>query len=408
MSCPRRTGHCSKIRKLPFRLDATAPILVGVEAGAHDQPTAPEARWQLEHRRALARRTRSAAWVLGGCWCAFVALDLLTLAPEVRGNIVSIEVALGLLVVPALALLARRPALPGMPATVAVLLAVTGLGIEAKMGAIAAAGSVLRYDGLLLYVLGVYTLSGLSWRAAAATGVVLGAGWVALVSACALEREVMTSIYMACANVIGITSTWLTEQLQRESLARRVMVERERERVQRLADELEEQSLRDPLTGLRNRRGLAQHGESLWASARRSGRVSLVAMVDVDHFKAYNDQHGHPAGDRVLQQVACALSSVAHGRQAEAFRYGGEEFTVLFVVDSTEEIGELSRQMHAAVAALGIRHPSSHTRDTLTVSVGLAAGAPTESLQQAMARADALLYEAKHSGRARTAFAQVF
>jgi diguanylate cyclase (GGDEF)-like protein len=275
------------------------------------------------------------------------------------------------------------------------------------MGAIAAGGGMLRYDGLLLYVLGVHVLSGLTWRAALAMGAVIGAGWVLLVSSCALEREVMTTIYLVCANIVGLTRSRLTERLHRASFLRRVMVEQERQRVQILADALAVESLHDELTGLSNRRLLAQHGELLWEAARQGGRLVLVAMVDVDHFKAYNDRLGHPAGDQVLRQVGCALQSVASGDARQAFRYGGEEFTVLWAVDDPSEAAVLGRCLHAAVAALAIPHPSSSTT-MLTVSVGLMAGSAAQaSLSEALEQADSLLYEAKRAGRSRTQFGGV-
>ena len=270
-----------------------------------------EDRWQWEYRHALAKRTGSAAWVLGGCWCLFVVMDLLTLAPEVRTSIVTIEIALGLVIVPGLVWMSQHPLWKAMPYIVSSILAIVGLGIEAKMYAVTSAGGMLRYDGLLLYVLGVYALAGLSWRGALATGGMIGVGWAVLVSSCALEREVMTSVYMLCANIIGVSGTRITERLHRETFLRRVMVEQERQRVQHLADVLAIQSRRDALTGLFNRRALAVMGERLWAEARDTGRTLLVAMVDVDHFKSYNDRLGHAAGDEVLRKVAGALESVA-------------------------------------------------------------------------------------------------
>jgi diguanylate cyclase (GGDEF)-like protein len=160
-------------------------------------------------------------------------------------------------------------------------------------------------------------------------------------------------------------------------------------------------SRQDPLTGLANRRAL---DEILGAmEIGRSGRVHMaVLMIDVDHFKFYNDSLGHQEGDVCLRRISGIIRSELRERGDMAFRFGGEEFLVLLNgldLPAAIAIGERVRQ---AVEDAAIPHPAEPTgRGVVTVSVGAAAMVTADGLNAAglVAAADAALYKAKSNGR---------
>lgn len=169
----------------------------------------------------------------------------------------------------------------------------------------------------------------------------------------------------------------------------------------------------DPLTGIANRRALDEHLRVEWQRAWRHWRPLALLMIDIDHFKAYNDHYGHLAGDRCLQRVADAIVG-SLGRAGDlAARYGGEEFAVLLPETHLTDAGVLAEKIGAAVRDLVIPHASSAVAECVTVSIGVAGAMPEDSgryvrIKPAAAighdmfeRADAALYAAKGAGRNR-------
>ena len=155
----------------------------------------------------------------------------------------------------------------------------------------------------------------------------------------------------------------------------------------------------DPLTGLLNRAAFEERALAELARASRTGRSLAVAMLDVDHFKSFNDRFGHLAGDAALTAVARALARTVRGIDA-AGRYGGEEFIVLLVEADAKAALQAAERIRAAVASLGPpRIPLG-----VTVSAGIAihrGDFERTSLESLVARADAALYAAKRAGRDR-------
>jgi diguanylate cyclase (GGDEF)-like protein len=158
---------------------------------------------------------------------------------------------------------------------------------------------------------------------------------------------------------------------------------REVERRRSAEEDLRELSERDPLTGLLNRRAWDM---ALAASVRRRREPLYVAMIDLDHFKAYNDRYGHPAGDALLRRAAVAWRGALRTADVLA-RYGGEEFAILLAGCETDEALEIVERVRLA------------TTGDQTASIGLARWDGRESAGGLMARADAALYVAKRSGR---------
>jgi len=167
------------------------------------------------------------------------------------------------------------------------------------------------------------------------------------------------------------------------------------------------QALHDGLTGLLNRRGLDIHADRSWRHARRQNTSVAVAVFDIDWFKDYNDELGHPAGDACLSRVGACLLQYTRRPLDSAARLGGEEFAVVWEDVDGQAAMTLAERVRAAVESLAIRHPSPHA-DHVTVSGGVIAVSPSSglSLNRAILAADAALYEAKRKGRNRVELAR--
>lgn len=168
----------------------------------------------------------------------------------------------------------------------------------------------------------------------------------------------------------------------------------------RLRETLREQSIRDALTGLFNRRYLQEALERDIARAAREAQPLAVFMLDVDHFKRFNDLHGHDAGDAVLRTLGRTLQQVCRSVDL-ACRFGGEEFTVLLAGTGRDGAEQWAERLLQRVRALEPKH-NARSLGGITVSLGLAVfpehGDDVETLLQA---ADLALYEAKRAGRDR-------
>lgn len=166
--------------------------------------------------------------------------------------------------------------------------------------------------------------------------------------------------------------------------------------------QLTELSVTDALTGLTNRRGFDAALDAEWRRARRQGQPLALLMIDVDHFKSYNDQLGHPAGDACLQAVAQALRGCAQRSGDLAARYGGEEF-VIIASNHPEAARDLADKVRRAVEAMDLPHPGG-VAGRVTVSVGVASlwpGRDPATAADLLQRADAALFRAKAGGRNR-------
>ncbi len=162
---------------------------------------------------------------------------------------------------------------------------------------------------------------------------------------------------------------------------------------------------RDALTGLPNRRALSEDLEILEARVSRYGHRYCMAVLDVDHFKSYNDSYGHQAGDEILQTVAAELTALLRSGDS-IYRYGGEEFLCIFTEQSIETGRQAIERMRSGIESLAIPHPGN-PHGVLTFSGGIAILDPDRrtSASEVLKEADEALYRAKRLGRNRVELA---
>jgi diguanylate cyclase (GGDEF)-like protein len=156
----------------------------------------------------------------------------------------------------------------------------------------------------------------------------------------------------------------------------------------------------DPLTALYNRRAFLELATPTWNGAVQENRPLSIVVMDVDHFKRINDQHGHAVGDRTLVEAATLLSGLCRKTDIVA-RWGGEEFVVLCPEMDATEASRFAERIRQAVLAMRVRTAAGPIG--LTASFGVAQRAQHTDLQDLISAADGRLYEAKNQGRNRIA-----
>jgi diguanylate cyclase (GGDEF)-like protein len=173
-------------------------------------------------------------------------------------------------------------------------------------------------------------------------------------------------------------------------------------------EELVKLATRDPLTGLLNRRAFMEAATAVLARrGRRQGGAVAVMMLDVDHFKSFNDRYGHAVGDQVLQRVAQQLAGALRLPDVVA-RYGGEEFCVLAEVEDIRIAMDLAERVRRAVATQAGAGLRDGATVSVTISIGVAVCPPqADDVSTLLNAADTALYEAKRAGRNRVVLAEV-
>ena len=166
-----------------------------------------------------------------------------------------------------------------------------------------------------------------------------------------------------------------------------------------LADKMKLVAVRDVLTGLLNRRGFIEAGDSLFALARRSDKPLSVIVTDIDHFKDINDEHGHETGDRALVHFAQLLRSDRR-REDVVARVGGEEFAILLPGTGVQDAIDIADILCKQLAASEIRTEKAPVRMSASFGVAVISRNDNE-MADVLSRADAALYRSKRAGRNR-------
>jgi len=177
------------------------------------------------------------------------------------------------------------------------------------------------------------------------------------------------------------------------------------EELQRDLENVRREALTDGLTGLANRKAFDNELVRIEEEARQNGTTFALLMVDIDHFKSFNDNYGHQIGDQVLRLVARTLTDGVKGRDIAA-RYGGEEFILILPdtpLNAAVIVGNALRKVVATKDV--INRNSGEKLGRITMSVGVAEYNPGEPVSELIERADAALYTAKHNGRNQVAAA---
>lgn len=171
--------------------------------------------------------------------------------------------------------------------------------------------------------------------------------------------------------------------------------------LKRQSDILRNMAFLDGLLGLFNRRYFDQQLQTEWARAHRSGAPLSVIILDVDHFKRFNDTYGHLAGDDCLLKVAASLRASLRRPGDVVARYGGEEFACILAETDLEQAMYLAQTQVQNVRQLSLPHQGSDVADIVTISAGVCCHLPGSggSIAGLVSKADALLYRAKRNGR---------
>lgn len=208
---------------------------------------------------------------------------------------------------------------------------------------------------------------------------------------------------LTTTTLLSLIANWMLERDERREY---LVGLREKLRAQNLMvanEALSAISMLDPLTGLANRRRLEQFVDTLVGSGRDATKPIVFMMLDIDHFKRFNDHYGHQAGDNCLKMVAETLEQNLHTGSDLAVRLGGEEFLAVLPESTLFDGVQVAERIRAGVERHGIEHANSPTAPVVTVSIGVAVVKPDGrlSFSEATMAADEALYAAKQQGRNR-------
>jgi diguanylate cyclase (GGDEF)-like protein len=272
-----------------------------------------------------------------------------------------------------------------------VLLPLRGALIGLTVAGVAARGQLEALMLLPVLMIGPFLVFGLRFRAAVVTVTLTFAAYAiaAVYFGMPLPLLLRSCILLL---VVGAACSVVARTLEHSARARFLETHAMAELAQH-----------DALTGVKNRRVFDEHLEQLWQRAIGEDRGIAVLLIDVDHFKAYNDLYGHQAGDRTLRRVAQILQTFVTRPQDLFARYGGEEFAALLYDMDGVAAENLATHMRRAIAAMGLEHRDSRLGQIVTVSIGVAIvePSPARRARGALQLADEALYQAKTCGRNR-------
>jgi diguanylate cyclase (GGDEF)-like protein len=272
-----------------------------------------------------------------------------------------------------------------------ILIPVRNSIIAVQLVRVAAHGQLDVVMLLPLILLGPFYFMGLRYRTALLIVSLTGASMLA--AAVAFHLPPTIAFHSGAFALIAIVAFAVAAQ-QIEKRSRRAFLE------SRLVAELAQH---DALTWTKNRRVFDEYLPRLWRQAAEDGRALALLLIDVDHFKPYNDRYGHQAGDAVLRKVAHTLQACVRRPLDLVARYGGEEFVAILYDTDGGRVAGAAEHIRKSIEALAIEHRGSRSGAVLTVSIGVAVVAPEASRAPsgALQLADEALYRAKSKGRNR-------
>jgi diguanylate cyclase (GGDEF)-like protein len=254
-------------------------------------------------------------------------------------------------------------------------------------------GRFEQFAAFPVVLIAVFFFTGLKFREALLTVMLLLITFSIASFAAGLAPAVLLKcmVILVITGIVGSVVYWDVERTYRENFIERALIG--------------ELLARDSLTGLMNRRTFDEHLLRVWQQALRDECSIAVCMIDVDHFKQYNDAFGHQAGDMALRAVARVIRAFARRPLDVAARYGGEEFAMIFYDLAPDDVRAIADRLIKAVRAERIdpHEASAKPELNLTISIGVGLISPTvaRTPQGAVQLADEALYEAKHAGRNR-------
>ena len=330
-------------------------------------------------------------WIGIATYGAFIAIDLLTVPLHASRWTAAIRLFLIVPVLVAALLVSHRPARrPWLTPAVFMAAVVTGCGTVGIVVLTLALGAPVPYEGTLFLPIVIHLLVGLPWRWALVANLVPLGMFLVLVPMVQPDPLVQTYqlSFMVLANIIGACGGYAMEHRARTTFL--------------TAGMLSELAERDGLTGIHNRRSFNEHLQRVWQQAARDGTCVALALIDVDHFKQFNDRHGHADGDAALRGVARAVAGHAKRPLDLASRYGGEEFALVWYQPEAGRLGAMADALRRDIAQLELQGAEGPT-GTITASVGVALLRPRNAPRHTdlLRAADIALYQAKHGGRDR-------
>lgn len=334
-----------------------------------------------------------------GIWLIFIALDLTRLddlAASARRDL-ALELAIGLrlatlaVIVRLVWIVRRNPPAQSYHHLTMLTLALIGVACAFISNMYKLRGLPQADIAQLVIIAAVFLPVGLTFLQSFGIALLIAVftsllGFVMLGPAQLIEHGRL-SILLFFAVFVSAVGAWLRERAERDQFLLRRM--------------LHNRAMSDALTGIANRRGFEEHVSRALQQARRDGVPVVFAVLDVDHFKRYNDRYGHQAGDIALALIARAIDSVLRRPMDMVGRLGGEEFGLLLYDTTPERAQERLEQVARAIADLRIEHAASPTAQYITVSVGAVGFDGQETAADLYRRADAALYSGKASGRNR-------
>lgn len=285
------------------------------------------------------------------------------------------------------------PSDPKIPYAFMSVGALNGIGTVIVGGIAARSGTEFVLWGTIFATFYVYLVFGLRFRLAAVAGwpVFLTYFTVGIMMDAPFVKMAYGTLFLVFTNLIGMYASFLFELDARELFQKKKLLKR--------------LARTDGLTGIDNRRSFDEHLDEIWRQARRERHSVAVLLVDIDHFKLFNDCYGHKPGDECIQAVASVLGNSVHRPLDQVARYGGEEFAIVLYNPTDQYVRDYADDLVSQIADLEIEHKASNVADVVTISAGAAVMRPdAANIPDKLVRsADDALYEAKAQGRNRAA-----